>query len=104
MTTSQFTVLTEQLTQFFQTSKLQNKVQKVSVFGSTVRNTQTSKSDIDFVIYFDPQAHITLFDMSRLKNELSLFLHTPVDLITENGIKPHLKNTILNSLVDVYQK
>ena len=66
---------------------------KVKVFGSYARNTQTKKSDMDFVVNLPKKS--TLLDMSGMKIDLAKALKKRVDLITYNGIKPALRSNIL---------
>jgi uncharacterized protein len=97
-------LISKQLEQYFSDSKFKNKVQYINLFGSVAKGKDTKNSDIDLIVHFDEKSQITLIDLSQLKFELSDFLGQSVDLITEEGIKKHLRSKILNSSYNVYKK
>jgi predicted nucleotidyltransferase len=45
-------------------------VEKAWLFGSYARDEETVKSDIDIMVRFDKDAHITLFDYAGIMNDL----------------------------------
>jgi predicted nucleotidyltransferase len=75
------------------------KVKEIGIFGSYVRNEQTKKSDIDVLVTFSET--IDLFTFVELENYLSDLLGVKVDLVMKDGIKPRLKERILNEAVYV---
>ena len=72
-------------------------VDRVGVFGSTVREEDTQKSDIDFIIEW-PAPH-SLFDRMDLAEELSHLLGAPVDLILAPRLHPSIKEKVLREAV-----
>jgi len=68
-------------------------VQSLSVFGSTVRNEHTPKSDVDILIDFDSKKGLFVF--IGLKDYLEEILQCDVDLVTKNALHPALKDRIL---------
>lgn len=69
------------------------RVNKLYVFGSTVRREDTPESDVDFLAEFLPNA--SLFDLIALRDDLQDFLTCAVDVVSRNGIHPLLKDRIL---------
>jgi len=73
-------------------------VQSVGLFGSYVRNEQTEKSDIDLLIDFDPEKenfdnYMALCDFLDL-----LFRNEKVEVVTKNGLSPHIGPAILREV------
>jgi predicted nucleotidyltransferase len=75
------------------------KVKEIGIFGSYVRNEQHSKSDVDVLVTFTET--IDLFQFVELENFLSDLLGVKVDLVMKEGLKPRLKERILNEAVYV---
>jgi hypothetical protein len=66
-------------------------IRHAALFGSRARGTNRADSDIDILIEFDPEVHVTVFDYVGVKEYIaSLFPH-PVDVIDREGLKPHLR-------------
>ena len=71
-------------------------VETIGVFGSYSRGEQTKKSDVDVLVMFSEEVHIGFFRFLDLEEFLSKKLGVKVDLVTENALKPMLKDRILN--------
>lgn len=74
-------------------------VAEIGVFGSTVSGNSSKESDIDILVDF--KKPIGLFKFVELENYLSEKLGRKVDLVSKKGIKPYIKENILNSTVYV---
>ena len=70
---------------------------KVRVFGSVVRGEDRPDSDVDFLVEMDPGR--TLFDLSGLVLDLKGLLGAPVDVVTEAGLRPRLRDRVLAEAV-----
>lgn len=57
----------------------------VAVFGSVARGDETSTSDIDFLVEFEPGR--SLFDLLHLTEDLEALLGVPVDVVSAGGLK-----------------
>ena len=79
--------------------KKKYKVKEIGIFGSYVRQQKTKKSDVDVLVTF--YETIDLFTFVELENYLSDILGVKVDLVMKDGIKPRLKERILNEAVYV---
>ena len=74
-------------------------VQSLAVFGSCVRGTASSESDIDLLVTFSEP--VGLFAFVRLKSYLEKILERDVDLVTPDALRDSMKTEILESAVDV---
>jgi len=71
-------------------------VKRLGIFGSYSRGEETPESDIDILVEFSAPVGL---EFIGLKNFLENILSKNVDLVTENGIRPHMKNKILDEVV-----
>ena len=70
-------------------------VTRLRVFGSASRGEAGPGSDIDLLVDFrSPKG---FFELLRLEDELEAFFRRPVDVITEPGLSPYLREPILAS-------
>ncbi|MGO9203074.1 MAG: nucleotidyltransferase family protein [Limisphaerales bacterium] len=69
----------------------------VRVFGSVVRGDSTEASDVDLLIATLPGC--SLFDLGGLLADLEDLLHCRVDLVTDDGLKPRLRERVLREAV-----
>lgn len=80
----------------------QNDVSMIGVFGSMARGEAKQKSDIDLIVRFSKRK--SLLALVRLERELSEALGRKVDLLTEGGLSPYLRERILKEMKVVYEK
>ncbi|MFT3779428.1 MAG: nucleotidyltransferase family protein [Ottowia sp.] len=66
----------------------------VRVFGSVARGEDAGGSDVDFLVRMD--AGRSLLDLVGLRDGLENALARPVDVVSENGIFPYLRQRILS--------
>lgn len=78
------------------------QVRELALFGSVLRDDFRSDSDVDVLIEFEPDSHITLFDMSRIQRELTQLIGRRVDLVPKNGLKPLIRDDVLASSEVIY--
>ncbi|MHC4882877.1 MAG: nucleotidyltransferase family protein [Planctomycetota bacterium] len=64
-------------------------VNKIGLFGSWVRGEQKPDSDIDMLVFFDPDK-LTFDNYMDLNFFLEDLLHTNVDMLTPEQISPHI--------------
>ena len=69
----------------------------VRVFGSVVRGDNTDASDVDFLI--KQRRGCSLFDLGGLLEDLQDLLGCRVDLVTEEGLKPRLRERVLKEAI-----
>ena len=63
------------------------QISEFALFGSVLRSDFNPESDVDVLISFLPDAHITLFDMVKMQEELQTIFKREVDLISKRGVE-----------------
>jgi len=66
-------------------------VTHAALFGSRARGDDRPDSDTDIMIDVDPDAHITVFDYAGLKEYITGLFDGPVDVVSRDCLKPHLR-------------
>ena len=79
-----------------------NRVSELAVFGSALREDFTLESDVDILITFLPNAEVSLFDLVDMGDELSCIIGRRVDLVPKQGLKPQIRQPILESACILY--
>ncbi len=74
-------------------------VTRLALFGSTVRDEASEGSDIDIIISFGGVATSKQYFGAQFLLEDTL--GQPIDLVTENALRPELKTIIENEAVNV---
>ena len=69
----------------------------VRVFGSVARGQNTPGSDVDLLVNTRPGC--SLLDLGGLLEDLREMLGCPVDLVTEDGLKPRLRERVLREAI-----
>lgn len=69
----------------------------VRVFGSSARNKLCEGSDLDLLVRMEQGR--SLFDLISLSQELEDRLGIPVDVLSEGGLSPYLRDRILSEAV-----
>ena len=79
---------------------------ELAFFGSVLRKDFGPKSDLDVLLRFHPSARPTLFDMTKMREELTDIFGRDVDLLSRRGVEnsrnPFRKKAILESAEVVY--
>jgi predicted nucleotidyltransferase len=68
-------------------------VKDIRVFGSVARGEATEKSDVDFLIQAGPK--VTPWFPGGLVADLEDLLSRKVDVVTEKGLHPYLRDRVL---------
>lgn len=74
-------------------------ITELGVFGSYVRGEQTSKSDIDVLVEFDPSFRFGLFTYGEMEDYISDTLGGKVDLVMKRALKPYIGKQILKEVI-----
>jgi hypothetical protein len=69
----------------------------VRVFGSVARHEADEHSDIDFLVEMEPGR--SLLDLGGLLMDLRELLGRDVDVVTERGLKPRIRERVLQEAV-----
>jgi hypothetical protein len=62
-------------------------ISEFALFGSVLSADFRPDSDVDVLVSFAPQAHVTLFDMARMQAELKDIFGRDVDLVSKRGLE-----------------
>lgn len=62
-------------------------VAKLELFGSVLRADFRHDSDVDFLVTFEKNAKIGLFECIDLQSELATLLGREVDLVSRDGVE-----------------
>lgn len=76
-------------------------IRNIGLFGSYLHNEQSSESDIDLLIDFEPEEEN--FDNFMAAYDLfeKLFKNEKVEIVTKNGLSPYIGPRILTEVVYV---
>lgn len=82
-----------------------HRIQKLSLFGSVLREDFRSDSDIDVLVEFEPGHTPGFFGLSRLEEELGqLFGGRKVDLRTPEDLSRYFRREVLRHAQAQYVK
>ena len=73
-------------------------IRNVGLFGSYLRNEQSSESDIDLLIDFEPEKEN--FDNFMVAYDLfeKIFKNEKIEVVTKNGLSPYIGPKIINEV------
>lgn len=72
-------------------------IQRIRLFGSAAEGKETKESDIDFLVAFEPGR--SLLDLIGFKQDVTELLERKVDVVSEKGVSPYLKDRIFKSAI-----
>ena len=79
---------------------------ELALFGSVVRDDFGPKSDVDVLVRFDANVRHTLFDLSRMEEELTTLLGRQADIVERVAVErsPNYlrRQAILESAETIY--
>lgn len=76
-------------------------IRDIGLFGSYLRNEQSGKSDIDILIDFESDKenfdnYMAVYDLFE-----QIFKNEKVEIVTKNGLSPHIGPRILSEVLYV---
>lgn len=71
---------------------------RVRLFGSAARGTDRPDSDVDILV---DAGSASLFDLAAMEEEIELVLGRRVQVVSENGLKPRVRDMVLHEAVPV---
>ena len=80
-----------------------NKIKKLSLFGSYLKNTSREGSDVDLLVEFDENANYGLLDVARMERELSDMIGKKVDLRTPNELSRYFRDMVVREAKVKYE-
>jgi len=79
-----------------------NHIRKLSLFGSSLSENFSEKSDVDVLVEFEP-GHVPGLALIRIQEELSGILGgRHVDLVTPKFLNRHIRDKVLSQAVVQY--
>ncbi len=78
-------------------------VKKAYLFGSFVRNEMKTNSDIDILLELDTNETVGMIEFIKLSDGLGLILNNKVDVVTSDGLSPHIRPFIEKEKVLIYE-
>ena len=79
-----------------------HRIRQLALFGSALHNDFGPESDVDILVEFEPGTRLGLLTFIGIQEELSGLFQRPVDLVTSEGLKPLIKEAVLNSIHVIY--
>jgi predicted nucleotidyltransferase len=73
----------------------QHGATRLRLFGSAARGEERPESDIDIIVDFERS--VGYLGLIRFENALSEFFGRQVDLVTEPGLSPFIRDSVLAS-------
>lgn len=72
-------------------------IKELALFGSATREDFCSDSDLDILVEFQPGVRNGLFAFVRLQQELETIFGRKVDLVPKDGLKPVIRDHVIES-------
>lgn len=73
-----------------------NRIRRLALFGSVLRDDFTVSSDVDVLVEFDAGARVGMIRLAGLEMELSQILGRKVDLNTPGFLSKYFREQILS--------
>jgi len=73
---------------------------RLRLFGSAVRGEERPDSDIDLIVDFERP--VGFIELIRFENALADFFGRSVDLVTEPGLSPFIRDSVLKSAAVIF--
>ena len=69
----------------------------IRLFGSVARSEADSRSDVDLLVDLEPGR--SLLDLGGLLMDMQELLGCPVDVVTEKGLRPRIRERVLQEAI-----
>lgn len=80
-----------------------NRIRRLSLFGSVLRDDFGPTSDVDVLVEFEPGARVGMIRLGALELELAALLGRPVDLNTAGFLSPGFRDLVVASALVQYE-
>jgi len=97
---TRFPLSKDQLADFCQ----RHHIRKFALFGSVLREDFRPDSDIDVLVYFEPDQRISLLNLGVAQVEISQLVGREVDLKTEGFLSTYFRQQVLDRAEVVYER
>ena len=82
----------------------QQPIQRLAIFGSTLRDDFSPSSDVDMLVDYVPGVPVTLLDMAQQEIDLTHILQRKVDLRTSNELSPYFRQQVSDVAMVIYTR
>jgi len=72
-----------------------NRIRRLALFGSVLRDDFTPQSDVDVLVEFEPDARVGLLGLAGMEIELGELLNRKVDLTTSGFLSDYFRDGVL---------
>ena len=73
------------------------RIRRLALFGSVLKGTEGSDSDVDLLVEFEPDAVPGLLGLAAIEAELAALMGRPVDLRTAAELSPYFREAVERS-------
>ncbi|MEW6359027.1 MAG: nucleotidyltransferase family protein [Planctomycetota bacterium] len=73
-----------------------NRIRRLSLFGSVLRDDFGPDSDVDVLVEFEPGARVGLITLAGMEIELGQILGRKAEMHTVKGLNPHFRDRVLD--------
>ncbi|HEY9721717.1 MAG TPA: nucleotidyltransferase family protein [Oscillatoriaceae cyanobacterium] len=77
-------------------------VTELALFGSVLRDDFRPDSDVDVLVEWRPGATVGFVTLGEMAEELSAILGRCVDLVPKSGLKPRIRQEVVDSAQVIY--
>jgi len=91
-------------TELIRTYCAQQPIQRLAIFGSTLRDDFSPSSDVDMLVDYVPGVPVTLLDMAQQEIDLTHILQRKVDLRTSNELSPYFRQQVSDVATVIYER
>lgn len=81
-----------------------NRIRKLALFGSVLRDDFGPDSDIDVLVEFEPDASVGLITLAGMEIELTDLLGHKAEMHTHKGLNPYFRDEVLDSAALQYER
>lgn len=78
-----------------------NRVRRLALFGSVIRDDFTPQSDVDMLVEFEP-GYAAGFVFFQMRRELTAMLGREVDMHTAASLSPYFRQEVLDEAEEIY--
>ena len=78
-----------------------NRVRRMALFGSVIRDDFRPESDVDILVEFEP-GYAAGFVFFQMRRELTVMLGREVDMHTAASLSPYFRQEVLDEAEEIY--
>ncbi|OGN74114.1 MAG: nucleotidyltransferase [Chloroflexi bacterium GWB2_49_20] len=78
------------------------QVRRLALFGSMTRGQVRPDSDVDVLVLFKPGVRVGFLTLGQMQRELAVIFKRPVDLVPQDGLKPVIRDSVLEEARELY--